>query len=741
MNNYKFLLSFFVLLLTTSNVLGQRFCEVALPICSDQSMTYPLGYDMDTINTNIDYSCLSDSLNPHWYTFVTTGYGDLSMQINSLMGGNFAAMIFGPSPAGMPGGPCGGYSSANACFDNTTSVSFTDANVPNGSIYHILILNNSDTTNQIYFSLTGTAFPIPSCPTAISNCTSSVASFSHVTNGQSLYSDTLCFLDTLSVDYTSVGSYPAEVPNLSSAMPYNPGTIFFVYWKYPDNFLPPFLDPGLANFIVDSDSDFDEINSQDLQNVLAQYPALQNKIYLKAFPAYNVDSAYVTHYCYDYSSPVIELTLLSPITTDTLSIDCFNNSIQVEFSGSFPELVSGQNFTTNNSNTTPPGLTVNPSSFANNSNVTIGYLPDTLAPVNFTITDNIGCKKEIMGYFGAPAPNFSYPDTVFCDNEGLILPNINVPIGDVSFYNPIGTGGVHPVNGGFHTDTLGVGSHQIVMETMYMTCTHDSTFSFNIQPAPEVMPVQDDSLCPGESIELTFVSSNGNALDFSWLNNNASTGIPLSGSGEDFNFYDLENSTLNSNISEMIYWANNGICTSDTLAFSIEVYPSFNAGNDTSVCMGETINLNAYGAIDYIWEDHQDLLQNNIPNPEFTVNDNSTLIVKAKTIEGCTLSDTVQISLLSLELCNEEINTAFSPNGDGINDEWRISGIENYLNNRVSIFNRWGDLIVSFENYDNIQVVWNGENSSGQMVSSGTYFYVVSTDSDNTLEGWVEVVK
>ncbi len=87
-------------------------------------------------------------------------------------------------------------------------------------------------------------------------------------------------------------------------------------------------------------------------------------------------------------------------------------------------------------------------------------------------------------------------------------------------------------------------------------------------------------------------------------------------------------------------------------------------------------------------------------------------------------------------------NNAFSPNGDGVNDTWYISRFEVPDDNIVTIYNRWGDLIWRGENYDNVNVVWDGTNNSGEPVTGGTYFYTISiTNSGQQLSGWLQVTK
>ena len=72
----------------------------------------------------------------------------------------------------------------------------------------------------------------------------------------------------------------------------------------------------------------------------------------------------------------------------------------------------------------------------------------------------------------------------------------------------------------------------------------------------------------------------------------------------------------------------------------------------------------------------------------------------------------------------------FSPNSDGKNDTWYIDGIEDYPNNTVQIFNRWGNKIFEMKGYNNDDRAWSSESSLGLIlgdteVPDGTYFYII----------------
>jgi len=92
----------------------------------------------------------------------------------------------------------------------------------------------------------------------------------------------------------------------------------------------------------------------------------------------------------------------------------------------------------------------------------------------------------------------------------------------------------------------------------------------------------------------------------------------------------------------------------------------------------------------------------------------------------------------STEPCQITIYNGFTPNGDGINDNWVIENIENFPDNKVSIFNRWGNKVWDTKDYNNTSNFWNGQSQTGSVLTSGTYFYVIEIDK-GVKKGWVEL--
>jgi gliding motility-associated-like protein len=69
--------------------------------------------------------------------------------------------------------------------------------------------------------------------------------------------------------------------------------------------------------------------------------------------------------------------------------------------------------------------------------------------------------------------------------------------------------------------------------------------------------------------------------------------------------------------------------------------------------------------------------------------------------------------------------TGFSPNNDGFNDMLEFNGLEQMAYTKITVYDRWGNLVYEMENYDNS---WDGSSSGGSLLPDDTYFYVFNKD-------------
>jgi len=88
------------------------------------------------------------------------------------------------------------------------------------------------------------------------------------------------------------------------------------------------------------------------------------------------------------------------------------------------------------------------------------------------------------------------------------------------------------------------------------------------------------------------------------------------------------------------------------------------------------------------------------------------------------------------------IPKAFSPNGDGVNDQWVIERVQYVLDLKLKIYDRWGKTIYDFSGsgFEYNDSKWTGL-SSGNKLPSGTYYYSIEIDGEKSIIGSVAIVR
>ncbi len=98
-------------------------------------------------------------------------------------------------------------------------------------------------------------------------------------------------------------------------------------------------------------------------------------------------------------------------------------------------------------------------------------------------------------------------------------------------------------------------------------------------------------------------------------------------------------------------------------------------------------------------------------------------------VRACDQNGLCAVQEITVEVAGEMIVfNALSPNGDGKNEIFFLQNIESLADmreNRVMIFNRWGDNVFEVENYDNVTRVFRGLGRNGEPLPAGTYYYKI----------------
>ena len=149
-----------------------------------------------------------------------------------------------------------------------------------------------------------------------------------------------------------------------------------------------------------------------------------------------------------------------------------------------------------------------------------------------------------------------------------------------------------------------------------------------------------------------------------------------------------------------------------TINLLVVPFPIINLGNDSTLCYGQSLSLDAtYQYATYLWQD-------NSTNPTYNVNHEGTYYVKLSIDSNCFANDTINIYY---KYCDTSIYipNSFTPNGDGLNDVFTIKTNYNFINFKLVIYDRWGELL--FES-DDINKGWDGT-YKGKVAPLNVYIY------------------
>ncbi len=267
----------------------------------------------------------------------------------------------------------------------------------------------------------------------------------------------------------------------------------------------------------------------------------------------------------------------------------------------------------------------------------------------------------------------------------------------------------------------------ILIETGNLGCEVRDTFTFNYTPllASTVQPLNAQGCAP-LTINFDASSANTGSLTHQWIVNQSDTLFTRSG---EFTFD-------TPGVYNIRYILNNGICT-DTISTTVTAFDdplaNFNFSNapeskliypfDTLYLQNLSSTLNA----EYLW-DFGDGNTDTVANPIHEYIQAGTYQVQLRvtdTVTGC-------ISYFSRPFTLEVISNInspqiFTPNGDGINDKFKIYE-RNLRNFKIVIFNRWGQII--FTSTDpNFE--WDGTHDGVECQVGAYVYHIVAIGQDN----------
>ncbi len=178
---------------------------------------------------------------------------------------------------------------------------------------------------------------------------------------------------------------------------------------------------------------------------------------------------------------------------------------------------------------------------------------------------------------------------------------------------------------------------------------------------------------------------------------------------------------------------------SNSIAAQIQQPAVVDAGPDKEIFAGTSVTLEGSSSGNYpvTWTPAATLAfpTNNPLRPVASPTVTTTYTISAGT-GNCAATDQVTVTVRQ----PIRIPNAFSPNGDGNDDTWQIDFIDQFPDNTVTIFNRWGTKIFETTNYSRANE-WNGT-INGQTAPFGTFYYIIVTRGalGKSYVGWVQII-
>ena len=311
------------------------------------------------------------------------------------------------------------------------------------------------------------------------------------------------------------------------------------------------------------------------------------------------------------------------------------------------------------------------------------------------------------------------------------------------------------------TDTLAVnvietdepGAAQI---TVTDVCGNEQTATITYTMPPELViygEQTDSPLCPGDATVLEAGISTGvGPFTYDWSSGGDGT-----------------TETVNFDASQIVTLTVTDACGIQD-SFDVEVeYPVWDpiTGNDPEVCLGIQGDLNLTGGVGeadfagnwvgqyefYTWQYSNYDASGNPQDSAFILVDDAldslaTFIgpsgnfqagltqgdMDIYVIDQCGAEGTFNVSVIA---CDTEIPNVFSPNGDSMNDFFRIPGIEGFPNSKLEIYNRWGNVIYQSNDYGG---GWDGR-INNEPVADGTYYYILRRSDGENFHGGLTITR
>jgi len=125
-------------------------------------------------------------------------------------------------------------------------------------------------------------------------------------------------------------------------------------------------------------------------------------------------------------------------------------------------------------------------------------------------------------------------------------------------------------------------------------------------------------------------------------------------------------------------------------------------------------------------------IRQQIETVDDTLNEDSETMLLQATITSTGVSNSFPFVSGIGTIKDNDFPNLFSPNSDGKSDVFKISGIKEFPNFILQIFDRWGSKVYNYKNNGNLNPTWWDGNYKGKPVIEGVYFYTLDFNDGQT---------
>ena len=107
----------------------------------------------------------------------------------------------------------------------------------------------------------------------------------------------------------------------------------------------------------------------------------------------------------------------------------------------------------------------------------------------------------------------------------------------------------------------------------------------------------------------------------------------------------------------------------------------------------------------------------------------STYVIRVDATDPSSTTYRSASNYVTFEIENSEVEvpTVFTPGGDGVNDQFILANIEQYEDNTLTVYNRWGKKVYETDGYGTNSKYWDGtDQNTGDLLADGVYYWVIT---------------